>query len=168
MRGRLDFAEAAAHTCSLQAGVMEGNYSACWGQSEKNDSRKSWSSRLSSTSQRPGPRGSRGECCPPDPLGNGEGTHSRRCARAFCGTCVIRDDGNHHSCVNARRVRSYFSDQSHKAALLKKRQLQGDLYERVRTHLLFFDELLPVSFKSEHIHVEIIHQPAVKTEKRAL
>lgn len=55
-----------------------------------------------------------------------------------------------------------------KAALLKKRQLQGHLYERVWTHLLFFDELLPVIFKSEHIHVQIIHQPVAKNRETGI
>lgn len=49
--------------------------------------------------------------------------------------------------------------QKFECTLLVKCELQGDLYERIWTHLLFLDEFLPVVFERENIHVEIIHQP---------
>lgn len=74
--------------------------------------------------------------------------------------------GSHKSSRSRQRSAPHhvIGDASRKGALLEKRQLQCDLYERVWTHLLLFDELLPISFKSEHVHVEIIHQPVATKE----
>lgn len=96
MRGATGF-----DTCFLSAGAMQcGNYSAFWGQSGKRVLRRTRSSHLSSTSQRPGPRGWQSECCPPDPLGNAGGTRSRRWAQAFRGTC---GGGSHKSSRSCQR-----------------------------------------------------------------
>lgn len=39
------------------------------------------------------------------------------------------------------------------------------MYERIWTHLLFFDELFPINFEVENIHVEIIHQPVAEAQE---
>lgn len=56
-----------------------------------------------------------------------------------------------------------FEDADNERASLVKCELQGDLYERIWTHLLFFDELFPINFKVENFHVKIIHQPAAES-----
>lgn len=57
---------------------------------------------------------------------------------------------------------NYCTEIGKNVLLLVKCKLQGDLYERVWTHLLFFDKLLPVIFEDENFHVQIVHQPAVE------
>lgn len=47
-------------------------------------------------------------------------------------------------------------------ALLVKRQLQGDLYECVRTHPQFLDIVLPIIFEDKDLHVQVVHQPVVQ------
>lgn len=50
-------------------------------------------------------------------------------------------------------------------ALLVKCKLQGDLYECIWAHLLFFDKFFSISFKCENIHIKIVHQPEMKHER---
>lgn len=49
--------------------------------------------------------------------------------------------------------------------ILEKCKLQGHLYERIWTHLLFFDKLFPINFECENVHVKIIHQPGGENTK---
>lgn len=55
---------------------------------------------------------------------------------------------------------------AHECALLVKCELQGHLYECIWAHLLFFDELFPINFEVENVHVKIIHQPVTKSTNR--
>lgn len=54
------------------------------------------------------------------------------------------------------------STEARRDALLVKRQLQGDLYERVGAHPQFLDVLLPVIFEDKDLHVQVVHQPTVQ------
>lgn len=49
-----------------------------------------------------------------------------------------------------------------RVALLVKRQLQGHLYECVRTHPQFLDIVLPIIFEDKDLHVQVVHQPMVR------
>lgn len=171
MRGRRDFAEAAAHTCSLPAGVMDGNVAITLHVGVKVRKMTHGKSgplvchRLDK-GQGLGGRGANVVHPTLSETAKGctlVGVHEPFVAPASDGMTAIVTFAS----TLAELVRIFRMNLT-KAALLKERQLQGDLYERVRTHLLLFDELLPVSFKSEHIHVQVIRQPALKSRETAI